>query len=48
MNKNEPETENKQLELTDLGDASIETKQGDPMKPYFVDSIYGFGSRPNW
>ena len=36
-----------ELAMTDLGDAIMETRQVSPTPPFYVDSIYGFGSRPN-
>lgn len=32
------------LELIDLGDATVETKQCDPYMPIYPDSIFGYGS----
>jgi hypothetical protein len=32
--------------LTDLGDATVETKQQSPV-PYYHDSVFGLGWRPN-
>jgi hypothetical protein len=33
--------------VLDLGDALAETKQVSPTPPFYVDSTFGFGSRPN-
>jgi hypothetical protein len=44
---------NKQAELNepmgamDLGDAMLETKQYAPVPPYYQDSTFGFGYRPD-
>ena len=35
------------LAVLDLGDAKVETKQKAPIPPYYQDSTYGFGWRPN-
>ena len=33
--------------LMDLGDAMLETKQQAPVPPYYQDSTFGFGYRPD-
>jgi hypothetical protein len=33
--------------VLDLGDALAETKQVSPTPPFYADSTFGFGSRPN-
>lgn len=33
--------------VMDLGDAITETKQVSPTPPFYADSTFGFGSRPN-
>lgn len=33
--------------VLDLGDATMETKQIQPIPPYYADSTFGSGSRPN-
>jgi len=38
--------EQEPVDLTDLGDAMVETKQQHPLGP-FIDSAFGFGRRPN-
>lgn len=38
---------NEKLQLIDLGNAIAETRQVSPTPPFFVDDVYGFGSRPN-
>ena len=35
------------VEFFDLGDAKEETKQVFPLPPFYADSTYGFGWRPN-
>jgi hypothetical protein len=34
------------MQLIDLGDAGVETRQGSPTPPVYVDAIYGHGSKP--
>jgi len=36
-----------EFEVSDLGDAAQETKQVSPIIPFYADSTYGFGIRPN-
>jgi hypothetical protein len=33
--------------VLDLGNALAETKQVSPTPPFYADSTFGFGSRPN-
>ena len=33
--------------VIDLGEALTETKQGSPTPPFYPDSTFGFGSRPD-
>jgi hypothetical protein len=33
--------------VLDLGDALTETKQVSPTPPFYADSTFGLGSRPN-
>jgi hypothetical protein len=35
------------FETNDLGDATVETKQVSPVPPYYFDSTFGHGWRPN-
>ena len=39
--------QNEAIEFADLGDAKVETKQVHPIPPYYADSVFGFGARPN-
>lgn len=39
--------ETEDFEVTDMGDAKVETKQVFPIPPFYADSTYGFGWRPN-
>lgn len=36
-----------ELDVCDLGDATTETKQVSPVPPFYADSTFGFGARPN-
>lgn len=35
------------FEVSNLGDATEETKQVSPILPFYADSIFGWGIRPN-
>lgn len=35
------------LPWLDLGNAVVETRQVSPVPPFYVDSTFGMGSRPN-
>jgi hypothetical protein len=35
------------VDVVDLGDATVETKQVSPVPPFYFDSTFGFGIRPN-
>lgn len=39
--------ETEEFEVADMGDATVETKQVFPLPPFYADSTYGFGWRPN-
>lgn len=38
---------NEEVEIVDLGDAKEETKQVAPIPPFYLDSVFGTGSRPD-
>lgn len=37
----------KKLQWLDLGNAVTETRQVSPVPPFYADSTFGLGSRPN-
>ena len=43
MNKLDEEA----VQVIDLGDAKIETRQASPTPPNYPDGIFGFGSEPD-
>jgi len=36
-----------EFSIDDIGDATVETKQVSPIFPFYADSTYGFGYKPN-
>lgn len=39
--------EMEEFTLADLGDATVETKQVFPVPPFYADSTFGLGWKPN-
>jgi hypothetical protein len=35
------------FDMSDLGAVTVETKQRSPIPPYYADSVFGLGEKPN-
>jgi hypothetical protein len=47
MSNHDADDDDDVMMFADLGDAKMETKQRSPVPPYYEDTTFGMGDRPN-